>query len=87
MGEEDKTHSPGTYGGSWVRDSALGAASTRPAHLQPFLVGGEAAFTIVSCEKPAPGSSPLSLLEKEIFLCRKLLLENSPAAWEKLLRN
>ena len=74
-------------GGSWARDAELGAACTSPAHLQPFLVGGEAAFAMVSCEKPAPGSSPLRLLEKEIFLCRKLLLENSPAAWEKLLRN
>lgn len=74
-------------GGSWVRDAELGATCALPAHLQPFLVGGEAAFAIVSCEKPTPGSSPLSLLEKEIFFCRKLLLKNSPAAWEKLPRN
>lgn len=74
-------------GGSWVRDTELGAACPCPAPLQPFLVGGEAAFATFSREKPAPGSSPLSLLEKEVFLCRKLLLENSPAAWEKLPRN
>lgn len=87
VGKGHKTHPVGMYGGSWVRDAELGAACTRSACVQPFLVGGEAAFAIVSCEKPSPGSSPLSLLEKELFLCRKLLLENSPAAWEKLPRS
>lgn len=32
-------------------------------------------------------ASPLSLLEKEIFLCRKLVLESRLAAWEGLLGN